>query len=64
VRFTVPSLLTGEKNTMTATEWEVVKAYQIERYYTPADGSRPHRETRKVELTATPKEGRKPLHFN
>jgi hypothetical protein len=42
VRFTVPSLLTDHKNAMSATEWERVKAYQLEHYYRPFDGANRH----------------------
>jgi hypothetical protein len=39
--FRVPSILTDGKNTMTADQWEKVKAYQIENYYAPYNAPKP-----------------------
>jgi hypothetical protein len=39
VSFVVPDVLVGTKNAMSSQEWQAVKAYQLEHYYRPFDGS-------------------------
>jgi hypothetical protein len=60
VRFTVPATLTGSKNTMTAGEWQAVKAYQLAHYYTNQN----HAKAAPVEPPKPKHKERKPLNFN
>jgi hypothetical protein len=59
VRFTVPAYLAGNKNTMTESEWQTVKAYQLSHYYTNQTAAA-HDPIEWIEPSKTE---RKPLNF-